>query len=148
MKSHIASTLTPSVLALLAVHASVTNIFSQAAVSPIVAVATPPEKDDYTDNNDIIDTATVVASFSQWALKHAKVYSSEADRAYRLSVYSQNADTVLLHNTAFQNGWTSYAMSLIGSPFSDLTDDEFRALYLMEPQNCSATHTATTTAAR
>jgi len=59
----------------------------------------------------------------------------------RLDIFVSNSKKVERHNEAFQKGYTSYAMTVSESPFADLTDEEFRSVYLMEEQNCSATHT-------
>jgi len=58
----------------------------------------------------------------------------------RLEIFIENSNKVDRHNEAYERGYTSYAMTLSESPFADVTDEEFRSLYLMEDQNCSATH--------
>jgi cathepsin H len=85
---------------------------------------------------------TLRSQFDQWMATHQKTYESDTDTSeidYRLSVFPANAATVMNHNDAHQRGLTTYTMSLDG-PFADLTDQEFESLYLMAPQNCSATH--------
>jgi cathepsin H len=73
---------------------------------------------------------------------HEKTYGSDTpEYDYRLSIFEANAASVINHNDVYQRGLTTYTMSLDG-PFADLTDQEFESLYLMEPQNCSATHTS------
>ena len=79
--------------------------------------------------------------FDEWLERHEKSYDTEEEWERRRVVFQANADTVLRHNEAFEQGYTKYAMTVSG-PFADLTGDEFAAAYLMEGQNCSATHTS------
>lgn len=60
----------------------------------------------------------------------------------RLEIFIGTSEKVHRHNEAYERGYTTYAMTLLDSPFSDVTDDEFRSLYLMESQECSATRTS------
>ena len=53
----------------------------------------------------------------------------------RLDIFVANAKAVVAHNEAYQNGWTLYAQTIMNSPFSDLTHEEFTATHLMESQN-------------
>ena len=81
-------------------------------------------------------------NFDAWLERHSKPYTVESDPTEynrRLAIYATNLNIVRRHNVAYERGYTSYAMSIDG-PFADLTDDEFSTLYLMEGQNCSATH--------
>eukprot|EP00980_Cylindrotheca_fusiformis_P007759 scaffold1648_cov115-Cylindrotheca_fusiformis.AAC.14 len=77
--------------------------------------------------------------FHLWMETHGKSYDDGLEYQNRLSVFQSNAEVVVRHNQAFEKGYTSYAMSLLGSPFADLTDAEFESSYLMDSQNCSAT---------
>jgi len=61
----------------------------------------------------------------------------------RLDIFIGTSEKVDRHNDAYQRGYTTYAMTLLDSPFSDVTDEEFRSERLMASQNCSATHTST-----
>ena len=67
---------------------------------------------------------------------HAEVEENER----RLEIFLPNSKKVKCHNVAFQKGQTSYAITLSESPFVGLTDKEFWSVYLMDEQNCSATH--------
>ena len=58
----------------------------------------------------------------------------------RLEMFATNAKKVKRHNKAFEAGFTSYKMTVDDSPFADLSDEEFRLGYLIESQDCSATH--------
>ena len=81
-------------------------------------------------------------NFDAWLERHSKSYTVDSDPSEytrRLAIYATNLKIVKRHNAAYERGYTSYAMSVDG-PFADLTDDEFSSLYLMEGQNCSATH--------
>ena len=60
------------------------------------------------------------------------------DLARRELIWSTNKQLVAVHNTAYHAGQTAWKMTM-WSPFAALTADEFTALYLMEPQHCSAT---------
>ena len=85
---------------------------------------------------------SVEEQFTSWLLFHGKRYATIEEHRYRLQVFQKNARHVALHNEAYEQGHTLYAMTL-DSPFSDLTDEEFVATYLMESQGCSATtHTS------
>ena len=77
--------------------------------------------------------------FDRWLHRHSKLYTTKEKYSERLSVFARNDDVVSQHNCHYRLGYTSYAMS-INSPFADLTDEEFENLYLMDQQNCSATH--------
>lgn len=81
--------------------------------------------------------------FNKWISKHNKEHYHQNQKEYqkRLNTFQNNANIVQRHNDAYEQGLTSYAMSL-DSPFSDFTDEEFHSLYLMDSQNCSATHTS------
>ena len=83
-------------------------------------------------------------NFDIWLERHSKPYTVESDPTEytrRLAIYATNFNIVRRHNAAYERGFTSYVMSVDG-PFADLTDEEFSSLYLMEGQNCSATHTS------
>ena len=77
--------------------------------------------------------------FDDWMTAHGKVYSLPSEYDQRFQNFLANSKVVEAHNQAYEKGYTSYAMSLLNSPFSDLTDAEFEASHLMEWQNCSAT---------
>jgi len=88
--------------------------------------------------------------FDAWMQLHGKSYDETSTSTHvqekkneeyerRLSIYRKNSNVVTRHNNAYESGETMYAMSLFNSPFSDLTDEEFTSLYLMNSQNCSAT---------
>lgn len=98
-----------------------------------------------------MDSATML-SFDDWMTLHGKTYNDHEEQQrqqqtmerndeywYRRNIYESNAQLVLLHNQAYKQGYTTYAMTL-NSPFADMTADEFQDAYLMEGQNCSATH--------
>lgn len=81
-------------------------------------------------------------NFDAWLERHSKSYTADSNPTeynHRLAIFAANLNIVQRHNAAYKRGYTSYAMSVDG-PFADLTDDEFSVLYLMEGQNCSATH--------
>lgn len=113
---------------------------------------------DY-DNKIQTEEEDLELLFERWRVRHGKTYSlgndndngndysndddalraAAAEYSFRKGIFRQNAATVANHNAAYEEGYTSYTMSVDG-PFADLTDDEFQSLYLMQPQNCSATH--------
>jgi cathepsin H len=88
---------------------------------------------------DANDASSDLLDFEQWSSLHEKSYPSAKEIDLRRAIFEANAGIVHRHNQAFQQGWTSYAMTL-ASPFADLTADEFASIYLMDGQNCSATH--------
>jgi len=85
------------------------------------------------------NSASTGISFEEWQAQHEKAYLSKEERDFRLNTWLENQRHVQSHNAAFEVGLTSYAKSMNG-PFADLTDEEFLQQYLMEPQDCSATH--------
>ena len=118
--------------------------------SPLVASASSAPSDDARANTPSSPTQTQSSArkfletsqhFDAWLSQHSKSYPDPAEYRRRLSVFAANVDAVERHNAAYDRGYTTYAMSVDG-PFADLTDAEFSALYLMEGQNCSATHTS------
>ena len=83
-------------------------------------------------HGDLID-------FDNWLVLHDRSYPSAEESELRRVIFEANSDIVRRHNQAFEHGLTSYVMTLT-SPFADLTADEFATAYLMNGQNCSATH--------
>lgn len=79
--------------------------------------------------------------FNAWIERHGKSYENEQEYLHRLAIFHSNAKLVEKHNLAYEDGYTTYAMTM-DNPFSDVTDEEFYATHLMESQNCSATTTA------
>ena len=79
------------------------------------------------------------SNFKNWVERNRRHYSSQIEHQARLSIFLQNTQRVQQHNEAYEKGMTSYTMT-IDSPFADLTDDEFKTAYLMDSQECSATH--------
>jgi hypothetical protein len=84
-------------------------------------------------------TSNSNSHFHGWMKTHEKSYEDELEYQNRLSIFRHNSKIVEIHNDAYEKGYTSFAMSLLNSPFADLTNAEFEASYLMESQNCSAT---------
>mmetsp|Transcript_14342 Transcript_14342/g.16989 ORF Transcript_14342/g.16989 Transcript_14342/m.16989 type:complete len:412 (+) Transcript_14342:71-1306(+) len=83
----------------------------------------------------------VTDSYNDTPSTEGKQHDAEVDEyERRLDIFVTNSKKVERHNEAFQKGYTSYAMTVSESPFADLTNEEFRSVYLMEEQNCSATH--------
>jgi C1A family cysteine protease len=66
--------------------------------------------------------------FEQFKATHGKAYSSEEEHAYRFSVFKQNIALTELLNEG-EDG-TPYGVT----KFSDLTRDEFKQTYLMDPE--------------
>ena len=85
----------------------------------------------------------VLPLFELWVEQHGKVYKVREEWELRLETFVMNAQTVAFHNDAYAKGWTTYAQTIMNSPFSDMTAEEFSATHLMESQNCSATHVPT-----
>jgi cathepsin H len=88
----------------------------------------------------LVPVAAVSTTLEDWQLLHGKTYATAEEWEYRLSVWNENRQHVQEHNAAYEQGYTLYAKTM-NSPFADLTDQEFSDLYLMESQDCSATHT-------
>ena len=97
-----------------------------------------------------IEVSKLEPLFKQWMIKHNVSYGVSTTKAdkdesdeyyYRLQVFYENSLIVQNHNDAYEKGWTLYNMTLLNTPFADLTNEEFTTQYLMEYQNCSATTT-------
>lgn len=84
-------------------------------------------------------TSNINSHFHGWMKTHEKSYEDELEYQNRLSIFRHNSKIVEIHNDAYDKGYTSFAMSLLNSPFADLSNAEFEASYLMDSQNCSAT---------
>ena len=98
-------------------------------------------------HNISVEVARLEPLFNQWMGKHNVIYGASATVAdnneyyYRLQVFYENSLIVERHNDAYNKGYTLYNMTLLNTPFADLTSEEFTTQYLMEYQNCSATTT-------
>mmetsp|Transcript_6153 Transcript_6153/g.9446 ORF Transcript_6153/g.9446 Transcript_6153/m.9446 type:complete len:380 (-) Transcript_6153:188-1327(-) len=76
--------------------------------------------------------------FNGWLKLNEKFYDTKKEYNKRMAIFHANQALVKRHNIAFEDGLTSYRMTM-ESPFADMTADEFSSNYLMEPQECSAT---------
>nr|CAH04631.1 cathepsin H [Suberites domuncula] len=72
--------------------------------------------------------------FKEWQEKHGKVYSTEEESQSRLKVFMKNVIYIDNHNKQ------GHSYELEVNEYADMTLDEFKDQYLMEPQHCSATH--------
>lgn len=54
---------------------------------------------------------------------YSKSYESEAEEAYRKSIYIENKNLIDQHNELYYDGFVSYELAL--NAYSDLTDREF-----------------------
>jgi len=72
----------------------------------------------------IADTTTSVDQFDAFIAKHGKSYS-DSEYAYRYSVYVANMEEINTHNA--KNGIT---YTKAENKFADLTNDEFKNIYL------------------
>nr|AXQ06496.1 papain-like cysteine protease [Vriesea carinata] len=63
-----------------------------------------------------------------WAAKHARAYNSVAEAEKRFQVFQENLRFVDAHNADADAGAHSFRVGL--NRFADLTNDEFRSLYL------------------
>lgn len=88
------------------------------------------------ESNDII-----IDSFEEWLEHHQKTYATVQEETQRREIWFTNRRHVQLHNQAYQAGYTSYQKTVKGR-FADLTDEEFVQMYLMQGQDCSATHSS------
>jgi len=70
-----------------------------------------------------IAVAATQVSFSEWASKNGKTYSTKSEIALRRSIFAANAARVAKHNSEGH----SWSMGL--NKFADLTGEEFKALY-------------------
>mmetsp|Transcript_17748 Transcript_17748/g.26887 ORF Transcript_17748/g.26887 Transcript_17748/m.26887 type:complete len:385 (-) Transcript_17748:168-1322(-) len=88
-----------------------------------------------------LSVAIIFASaidFNGWLKLHEKSYHSTEEYIKRIGIFHENQAVVERHNAAFEDGLTSYSMTM-DSPFADMSADEFASSYLMESQHCSAT---------
>lgn len=86
-----------------------------------------------------VDEQDVLLGFDEWLAIHGKSYETPDELERRRTIFQANAGIVQKHNAAFDKGYTQFVMTLT-SPFADMTGDEFASQYLMDGQNCSATH--------
>jgi len=69
-------------------------------------------------------TPEVATAYSQWKVKHSKLYSSPSEESFRLNVFAQNYHYIKEGNAQGR----TYTMGL--NKFSDWTDKEFETKYL------------------
>lgn len=81
-----------------------------------------------------VTDAEVLASFEEFKAQHGRRYASPHEEKSRLGVFRQNLALVAEHNAQPDRSWD---MGI--NQFSDMTDEEFSAAILMDPQDCSAT---------
>jgi cathepsin H len=125
----------------LQVAALLTLLWSQGAVGadPSSAAHPLPSTDRTTTTSAATDG---LLDFRAWrALYRPASYATSAEGRLREEIFLANAATVQRHNQAYAQGATLFAMTL-ENPFADWTAAEFAAAYLMDSQNCSATHTS------
>jgi cathepsin L len=79
----------------------------------------------------VIYCLSVEESFQSWAKLHGRKYNHENEYNYRLGVYKKNLEFVENHNRLH------LGFSVAMNKFGDLTNEEFRALYLMPKFNAS-----------
>jgi cathepsin H len=91
--------------------------------------------------SDSNNSLSLELQFAQWRQRHGKIYPNGNELAERFGIFQQNHRHVTQHNEAYDRGYTLYKKTM-GGPFADMTDAEFTASHLMEPQDCSATHTS------
>jgi Cathepsin propeptide inhibitor domain (I29) len=72
-----------------------------------------------TNSNLTFSPLTIEGQFNQWTQTHNKIYSSQAEKAQRLQIFSENLKLIEDHNK--KN--LSYTMKL--NKFADLTSEEF-----------------------
>ena len=78
----------------------------------------------YKMNGTVAVPPHVIQTFAAWSAKHNRVYSSPAEKIYRLAVFYKNYKIVKSHNQS--NG--SYTMAL--NHFADMTPEEFNTKML------------------
>lgn len=83
-------------------------------------------------------TSDAVVMFHKWLHRHEKNYYTinynETDYQWRKRIWLDNFENVVApHNKAYEAGFTLYAMTMMGSPFADLTSEEFEQTHLMRP---------------
>jgi cathepsin H len=125
---------------------SVTALLLALMASPSWAAASSGSESESFDNAyeaTVVTAELHLLGFDEWLDWHNKSYENDFPGEFRKrhGIFKANAGIVQRHNEAFLRGDTNYAMTL-KSPFADMTADEFADQYLMESQNCSATHTS------
>ncbi|XP_065912646.1 pro-cathepsin H-like isoform X2 [Dysidea avara] len=71
--------------------------------------------------------------FDEWMLEYDRTYDSDVEYEKRLKIFMDNA----LYIDWINNQQNSYELE--ANQFADMTFDEFKSIYLMDPQHCSAT---------
>ncbi|RDX87643.1 Cysteine proteinase RD21A, partial [Mucuna pruriens] len=73
---------------------------------------------NYTDNE-------VMAMYEEWLVKHHKVYNGLGEKDKRFQVFKDNLNFIQEHNNAHNH---TYKLGL--NKFADMTNEEYRAMYL------------------
>lgn len=72
--------------------------------------------------------STMRARYDTWAAKHGRTHTDPAEKARRYDAFKSNAEFVDSHNDAA--GKSNSSLRLATNKFSDLTSEEFEAMYL------------------
>ncbi|CAN1810436.1 Senescence-specific cysteine protease SAG12 [Linum perenne] len=76
-------------------------------------------------NNDVVDDdQSMRASHDDWATKHGKTYRDVAEKEERFLIFKDNVQRI----EAFNNKGLSFKLGV--NKFTDLTNEEFRSMYL------------------
>ena len=78
---------------------------------------------NYTDNE-------VMAMYEEWLVKHQKVYNELGKKDKRFQVFKDNLGFIQEHNNNLNN---TYKLGL--NKFADMTNEEYRAMYLGTKSN-------------
>lgn len=73
------------------------------------------------------DESTMRARYDSWAAKHGRTHTDLAEKARRYDAFKSNAEFVDSYNDAA--GKSNSSLRLATNKFSDLTDEEFEAMY-------------------
>ncbi|CAA7398633.1 unnamed protein product [Spirodela intermedia] len=91
-------------------------------------------REDSPERNELRSDQEMRWLYEEWIVNHDKSYSDEVEKAKRFEIFKDNLRFVDDHNRPGNNN--TYTVGL--NQFADLSDEEFRSMYLGPPLNLSA----------
>ncbi|CAA6662242.1 unnamed protein product [Spirodela intermedia] len=91
-------------------------------------------REDSSERNELRSDQEMRWLYEEWIVNHDKSYSDEVEKAKRFEIFKDNLRFVDDHNRPGNNN--TYTVGL--NQFADLSDEEFRSMYLGPPLNLSA----------
>lgn len=102
-------------------------------VHAAVAAGGRREASAVSSGDDVAQDTAMRARYERWVAKHGRMYKDHAEKARRYEVFRSNAEFVDSYNAAAvaaQGKSSKSRPRLATNKFSDLTSEEFEAMYL------------------